>query len=151
MDKDSVRVYYPFLPITWTGIVPTTNKYTQDKYLVFFMLNLSDYENHKITLTLNIGNFPDPEERSRFVDTVDKASAADKNNKLTIRKLSKTNTIILSKSISLKDDGGGDYDLDDYQAITDKLIETYNSDDIQQAFQILDGVIQKFEFKDAKK
>ena len=149
--KDSVNVYYTFIPQAWGGKVPITNRYTQDKYLVFFTWNFSEYETHKITLSLNIGHFPDPEERTRFVERVSKAVMDDRDCTLTIRKSSKTSTTVYSKSISLKYGSGEDCDLDDYEAVTAKMVEVYASDEAQQALRIVDGVVQRFEFQKGAK
>jgi hypothetical protein len=148
MGKDSVNVYYSFVPCAWSGVVPLTSKYTSDRYLVFFQFNFSEYENHKITLSLNIGNFPDQEERWRFVGLVDEAVKAREGCKLTIRKSSKTNTVVFSKAIPLEDSDNGKLDLDDYEAVTAKLVEAYNSSEVQQALDVVGGVVLGFGFKD---
>jgi len=150
-EKDSVNVFYTFIPCAWQGIVPKTNKYASDSYLVFFTFNFSDYEKHKIALTLNVGNFPDSEERAKFVEKVAEAATADKDSNMNVRRSSKTNTTVFSKSISLKDVSGEDFDIGDYDAVTEKLIEVYNSAEVQQALKVIDAVVQKFGFKDAGK
>jgi hypothetical protein len=148
-DKESVNVYYSFIPREWSNIVPATNKYTSDRYLVFFQFNFSDYEAHKVTLSLNIGNFPDQEERARFVGMVDEAVRGRKDCKLSVRKSSTTNMIVFSKAIPLEYGANEKLDLDDNEAVTTKLVEAYNSPDTQQALEIVGGVVLKFEFMDA--
>ena len=150
-EKDSVNVFYTFIPCVWNSIVPMTNKYASDRYLVFFTFNFSDYENHKIALTLNVGNFRDQEERVRFVEQVAEAATADKDSNLIVRRSSKTNTTVFSKPIPLKDGSGEDFDIGDYDAVTDKLAEVYNSVEVQKALKVLDGVVQKFTFEDTGK
>jgi len=48
----------------------------------------------------------------------------------------------------LKNEGGKgadiDIDIDDYEAVTDKLVEVFNGGDVQNAFKAMDGVVQQF-------
>ena len=147
-QKDNVAVYYSFIPQSWKNIIPETNKYKSDRYLVFFYLNFSEYENHKIVLSLNIGHFPDPDERARLIHELSKAGT-DNDGILNVRRSSKTNTTIYSKPILLKYGSSEDCDLDDYDTITSKLVETYNSDEVSQVFRIVDDVVQSFAFQDS--
>jgi hypothetical protein len=147
MDKGVVNQCYSFIPIIWSGIVPETNKYTQDRYLVHFYLNFTEYEKYKITLSLVVGYFPDPAEREAFIKLLDEA-VTESNSKLRFRKTSKTNTKLFTKVISLKRGSDEYYDLEDYEAVTAQLIEIYNSPEVQDVFQFIDGVIQKFDFQD---
>jgi hypothetical protein len=149
--KNSIVNYYTFIPKEWDNIVPKTNMDKSDQYLVFVYLNLSEYENQKITMSLRVGEFPDPAERSEFVAQLSKAARADESAKLTVKGSSKKYMTVFSKTISLKDESGGDYGLDDYEAVTDKLVEVYNSDDVQKALEVVDSVVQKFAFRDKGK
>lgn len=146
-EKDTVPVYYSFIPQAWKNIIPTTNKDKSDRYLVFGYLNFGEYEEQKINLSIRIGEFPDPEERSRFVEKVSEAVAADKDCKLTVRSSSKKYMTVFSKSIPLKH-GGDDVDLDDYDSVIDSLVQIFNSSEVKKAFEIIGAVVQAFEFKD---
>ena len=150
-SKDSVNVFYSFIPCAWQGIVPKTNLYRSDRYLVFFDFNFSNYDEHKVALRLKIGHFPDSEERTRFVEQLVKAATADKDSNLRVNFSSKTDTRVFNEPISLKYRSKEYFDLDDYEAVTDKLVEVYNSTEVQQALKVMDGVVQKFGFKDAVK
>ena len=146
-EKKYVPVYYSFIPSEWKNLMPTTNKYSE-KYLVFAYFNFSEYEKHKIMFYINIGNFPDTDERERFVKEL---RAADKDQKLKVNEKSKTSTSVFSKAISLKDGKKVDIEWDNYDAVKDKLIEIYNSDEVQDKLKVICGVVTSFKFRDAGK
>lgn len=62
--KDS----YVFIPKTWKNIVPETNVYKAEKYLVPMNFYFENYESHSIVFSLWVGNFPDQEERYKFIE-----------------------------------------------------------------------------------
>lgn len=143
MDVGSFRNSYNFIPCTWAGIVPTTST-DREKYYISFQFGFNDYENHKINMWLYIGSFLDSEERERFVEAVDTAAKANTDCKLTVKKSSKATTTIFSKTISLKSESHRDYSLDDYDTVTERLIEEYNSAEVQRIVEVVGGVVQKF-------
>jgi cupin superfamily acireductone dioxygenase involved in methionine salvage len=137
------RNYYPFIPQEWADIVPQTSRYAT-QYLVAFRFEFNHYENYNIPLCLYICHFPDTGERGRFLEMLDKTITDSKNTKLTLRKSSKTTTTIYSKNISLSHGKGKDYNLADYETVIDKLVKEYNSDEVQEIFKIVDGVVKQF-------
>ena len=149
--KDNVPVYYSLIPKNWNGIVPTTNRDSSDRYLVFAYINLADYEKHKIALSIRVGSFPDAEERQRFLRALGEAAEADPKSNLNVKLASKSYTTVFTQSLSLRQGGNGEIELDDYDTIIDKLVEAYNSEEMKRALTIVDGVVQKFEFKDIGK
>ena len=148
-DKNSVSVYYPFIPNTWKDKVPETNKNTSDRYLVYFYLNFSDYESHKIIFSIIVGEFPDPDERIRFLENLSKAAEANSDGKLKIKTTSTKSTSLFSKTITLKDEANGEYGLDDYQLVCGMLIKTYQEFVESNVFKVIDEVVKSFRFKDA--
>jgi hypothetical protein len=145
MNKESINVYYPFIPCNWSGKVPLTNKYTSDRSLVFFYLKFSEYDAGRIRLSLDVGNFPDPDERTRVMELVADAAKNNKQFRMNVRESSKTNTRIFSKNIVLSTHED-EFDMGDYDAVTEKLIEVYEDSEVQQIYRIMDGIIQNFDF-----
>jgi hypothetical protein len=142
MNRDTVNMFYSFIPQAWSGVVPLTNKNTE-KYAIYWSFKFTEYEDYKITLRLEVGNF---EERGDLIDLLAEAATANKDIKLNVRKGSNTFTRIFSEAIPLKG-GNNEYDLEDYESITEKLIEVYNSKSVQQVLSVVDGVVQGFQFK----
>ena len=141
--KSTVTQFYAFLPKIWGGIVPETSL-TPRKYLIAFGLDFSTYENHKIILNLYISDFADKEERSQFVKLIEEAAAANPDSKVSIKGKTIKSTELFVKTISLTDEISGEFYLDDYDLVVDKLVEAYNSPDTQKALQVVDDVVQKF-------
>ena len=141
--NDSIKNQYVFAPMSWVGVVPETNLYTSDRYLVPLSFNFSCYEDHSLDLTLWIGNFPDQDERKRFVEAI---KTADTGGKLNMRKASDKTTTLYVKNISLKHDNGDTYDLQDYNAVVDKLVEVYNSPEARSVISLVDEVVKQFNF-----
>lgn len=145
-DKDSIISYYTFVPKSWSK-VPKTNLDRQDTYLIFFCFDFRAYKDHKLNLLLRVGEFPDPNEREQFIEQLDMAATANQDCKLTVKKTSKAYTTIYNKSISLAYGSNDECDLDDYETVTDKMIEIYKSSELQKALKVVDSVIQNFNFK----
>jgi hypothetical protein len=142
-----VKMNHPFIPRTWSDVVPKTNS----DYQVCFSFGFKDYESHKIPLWLYISNFSDPEERQRFIDMLSEVVEKNKNSKLTVDKTAKKSTTLYRKDISLKSQNNQEYNLHDYDMVIGRLIEEFNSDEVQEALKIVGGVVQKFGFEDANK
>ena len=150
MDRATVKKYYTFIPAGWDGIVPDNNIYKDDKYLVFLRFNFSEYEKHKITLSLMIGNFPDQEERKNFIQKVNEEEAGV-SPKFPLTTETKTSTTVFSKTVLLKEDNAEDNDFVKYAAVTEKLTEAYKDFVKQREFKVVDKVVKDFGFNDAGK
>ena len=143
-EKDTITTYYTFIPKVWDKIVPEDNNDKSDKYLVFFYLNFNEYEKHKISLSIRVGDFPDAEERVRFVTQLSEAVKKSADSGLTVNSSSKKYMTIFKETIFLKYGKDEDCDLDDYETVTGKLIEAYNSPEVVKAFKVVDDVVRKF-------
>jgi len=142
-DNNSIKSQYVFTPNSWVDVVPMTNL-QGDKYLIPCSFHFIGYDNHEIVFYLWLGNFPDQDERKKLIEAL---RSADKDNRLSFRTANNKTSTIFSKSIPLKHANGNKLDLHDYEAIKDKLIDTYNSPDVQEAIKVVDGVVQSFGFK----
>ncbi len=138
-NKGTINTYYNFIPQIWKGLVPDTNLYTSDKYLMFFSFIFSEYEKGKVILSLNIGKFPENENRTLFVQKIVEAfTGANKPVKNSKSTKSTTSTRLLSESIDLTREN-----LEDYDEIVKILIASYNSR-FKEAVEIVNPVIQEF-------
>jgi len=142
-DNNNIKSHYIFIPQSWENVMPETNLYTGDRYLVPLNFFFGNYEEHRISLNMWIGNFPDSEKRKQFIE---KLKQADTKNVLDFSKEKQKTTTLFSKNIPLKHDNGKLYDLHDYEIIRDKMIKAYNASDVQDAIAIVSGVVQGFDF-----
>jgi hypothetical protein len=125
-NNNSVKSYYMLIPTSWEGVIPETNVYTGDKYLVGLNFYLGDLEKHALYLNLWVGNFPDQNERNKFID---KLKEADKNSILDFRKEKQKVTTLFHKPIPLKHKNDTLINLHDYEIIRNLMVEAYNAPD----------------------
>ena len=143
MGKENVNSYYYFIPETWADKVPQAKK-TQEKYLIYWMLESANYVSQKkIILSLNVGKFPEQakEERKQLIHKITDA-AANVGVELNLN-IDTQYTKIFSTPILL----GDDTDLNDYAAVTNKLVDVYNEK--KKDFAFVDTVVHGFEFREA--
>ncbi len=108
---------FAFVPKEFVGVVPTDNLYTRDQYLVIYWFQKKS--NDKLQLTLEVGTFPDPEDRMKFMEHLNSAGVFKIPNKA-LEGQSKF-TRIYTKQVSI-------HDWDDVESIVKRMQDLYERD-----------------------
>lgn len=142
-DSSKTNIYYVFIPEEWASIVPTTNKYTSDKYLITFSFDFSEMDRKKIKLRLDVGNFKNIDVRTKFMDILNKKLS----EKGLIKRISSAtaNSRLKSINIDIKD-----IDIENYDEIISVMVKAYNNEDMKIIKKEIDTIIitDNFDFSE---